>query len=260
MSARDEFRAATKTALARRAAHFCSNPYCLKLTVGPSSVPTQALMSGHAAHIHAAASGGPRYKASQTPEERRSIENGIWLCRECGVLVDADASGYPDVQLREWKANHEAMVSEVRSAGYSRSLALLQAGRTEPQTAKKIIASMEDRRSLWVTFDAEFPDRVRQSLDELRSRLTTIRGELLEGSSLDGILFALTKTILKFFNTVESSDLRTLRCNANDPEWMRFSEALAALRKSIGLQIANIAESHGLKLSNDLQRIAPLKV
>ncbi|MFP0194466.1 hypothetical protein ACKJSM_04705 [Pseudomonas sp. PHC1] len=175
-------------------------------------------------------------------------------------MVDADTSGYPDVQLREWKTNHETMVSEVRSAGYSRSLALLQAGRTEPQIAKKIIASMEDRRSLWVTFDAEFPDRVRQSLDELRSRLATIRGELLEGSSLDGILFALTKTILKFFNTVESSDLRTLRCNANDPEWMRFSEALAALRKSIGLQIANIAESHGLKLSNDLQCIAPLKV
>ncbi|WP_010487454.1 hypothetical protein [Pseudomonas sp. S9] len=236
---RDEFKAATKTALAQRAAHFCSSPYCLKLTVGPSSVPTKALNSGHAAHIHAAAKGGPRYNDLQTPEERRSIENGIWLCRECGVLVDADASGHTEVQLREWKTSHEAMVSEVRSGGCSRSLALLQAGRTEPQIAKKIIANMEDRRSLWITFDAEFPDRVQQSLDELRSRLVTIRGELMEGSALDGILFALTKTILKFFNIVEASDLRTLRCNANDPEWMRFSEALAALRKSIGLQIAN---------------------
>ncbi|WP_269819703.1 hypothetical protein [Pseudomonas cichorii] len=41
---------------------------------------------------------------------------------------------------------------------------------------------------------------------------------------------------------------------------MGFSEALAALRKSIGMQIANIAKAHDLKLSNDLQRIAPLKV
>lgn len=74
MSARDEFKAATKTALARRAAHFCSNPYCLKLTVGPSSVPTQALMSGHAAHIHAAAKGGeknvrPRLASIMQPHE-----------------------------------------------------------------------------------------------------------------------------------------------------------------------------------------------
>ncbi|RTT41001.1 hypothetical protein DY958_25250 [Pseudomonas aeruginosa] len=260
MADRDNFSAATKTALARRAAHFCSNPYCLKLTVGPSSVPTKALTSGHAAHIHAAAKGGPRYKASQTPEERRSIENGIWLCRECGVIVDADDSGHTDDQLRKWKADHETMVSEVRSGGYSRSLALLQADRMEPQIAKKIIASMEDRRSLWITFDAEFPDRVRQSLDELRSRLTTIRGDLLDGNSLDGILFALTKTILKFFNTVESSDLRTLRCNANDPEWVRFSEALAALRKAIGLQIANIADAYGIELSKDLQYIAPVKL
>jgi len=184
----------------------------------------------------------------------------VALAYDLIAIVDADDSGHTDDQLRKWKADHETMVSEVRSGGYSRSLALLQADRMEPQIAKKIIASMEDRRSLWITFDAEFPDRVRQSLDELRSRLTTIRGDLLDGNSLDGILFALTKTILKFFNTVESSDLRTLRCNANDPEWVRFSEALAALRKAIGLQIANIADAYGIELSKDLQYIAPVKL
>lgn len=259
MTTRDNFTAATKTALARRAAHFCSNPRCLKLTVGPSSVTTKALITGHAAHIHAASKLGPRYKASQTSEERRSIENGIWLCRECGVIVDSDESGHTADQLRKWKVDHEAMVSEVRTEGYSRSLTLLQSGRMEPQITKKIIASMEDRRSLWVTFDAEFPDRVRQSLDELRSRFTTIRGDLLDGTPLDGVLLSLTKTILKFFDAVESSDLSTLRCNAGDPEWQQFSDALATLRKAIGLQIANLADAYGIALSEDLQRIAPLR-
>lgn len=260
MSTRDNFTVSTKTALARRAAHFCSNPRCLKLTVGPSSVLTKALTTGHAAHIHAASKLGPRYKASQTPSERKSIENGIWLCRECGVLVGNDEDGYTDDQLRKWKVNHEAMISEVRTAGYSRSLALLQSGRMEPQIAKKIIASMEDRRSLWVTFDAEFPDRVRLSLDDLRSRFIAIRGDLLDGTPLDGILLSLTKTILTFFNAVESSNLQTLRCNSDDPEWIQFNDALAILRKAIGLQVANLAYAYDVTLSEDLQCIAPFRV
>ncbi len=222
-------------------------------------MPTKALVTGHAAHIYAASKLGPRYKASQTPEERMSIDNGIWLCRECGVIVDNDEVGFTGDQLRKWKADHEAMVSEVRTEGYSRSLSLLQSGRMEPQIAKKIIASMEDRRSLWVTFDAEFPDRVRQSLDELRSRFTTIRGDLLDGTPLDAILLSLTKTILTFFNAVESFDLMTLRCNANDPEWLEFSDALATLRKAIGLQIGNLADAYDIALSKDLQCITPLR-
>jgi hypothetical protein len=151
------------------------------------------------------------------------------------------------------------MMSEVRTEGYSRSLALLQSGRMEPQIAKKIVSAMTDRRSLWVTFDAEFPDRVRQSLDELRSRFAAIRGGLLDGTALDEILLSLTKTILNFFNAVESIDLRSLRCNSADPEWLRFNGTLATLRKTIGLQIANLADAYGISLSEDLKTIAPAR-
>ena len=42
------------------------------------------------AHICAAAQGGPRYDASMTPEERKSFENGIWLCQSCSKLIDTD--------------------------------------------------------------------------------------------------------------------------------------------------------------------------
>ncbi|WP_454869789.1 hypothetical protein [Pseudomonas putida] len=260
MTKRDDFSPGTKKTLALRAAYFCSNPNCLKLTVGPSSVSTKALTTGHAAHIHAASKLGPRYKPSQSAEERKSIENGIWLCRECGVIIDSDEFGYSDVQLRKWKADHEEMVSEIRTEGYSRSLELLRSGRMEPQIAKKVIASMEDRRALWVTFDAEFPDRVRQSLDELRYRFTSIRGELQDGTPLDGILLSMTKTILSFFKTVESSDLRTLRCDSGNLEWRQFSDALATLRKSIGVQIANLASAYDIAMSDDLKYITPHSV
>lgn len=259
MSKRDDFSPTTKRALARRAAYFCSNPHCLKLTVGPHSDPTRALNSGHAAHIHGASVLGPRYDPSQTATERKSIDNGLWLCRECGVIVDLDTPHYTADQLRKWKADHEAMMSEVRTKGYSRSLELLRSGHMEPHIAKKIISAMTDRRSLWVTFDAEFPERVRQSLDELRSRLAIIREDLLDGTALDQILLALTQTILNFFNAVGSIDLNTLRCNSADPEWLHFSDTLATLRKSIGLQIADLASAYDIQLSRDLQTIVPAR-
>lgn len=258
--ARDDFSAATKRTLAIRAAHFCSNPHCLKLTAGPHSDETKSLTTGHAAHIHAASSNGPRYDKNQTPIQRKAISNGLWLCRECGDIVDKDDAPHSPSLLRQWKTDHEAMVAEVRTKGYAKSLVLLQTRHIEPATAKKIISVLEDRRVLWQTFDAEFPDRVRQSLDYLRSRFVDLRCELDDGSSLDQILLSLTNTIHVFFNAVESSNLTTLRCDSNDPEWCRFSDALATLRKAIGLQIANLAAVYKVTPSVDLKSIVPLAV
>jgi hypothetical protein len=52
---------------------------------------------GEAAHIRAAAPGGPRYDENQTPEERASSKNGIFLCPNCARIVDRDESAYsPD--------------------------------------------------------------------------------------------------------------------------------------------------------------------
>ena len=257
MATRDNFSDKTKRTLAIRAAHFCSNPRCLKLTAGPHSDPSRSLTTGHAAHIHAASPNGPRFEPNQTPAQRKAIANGLWLCRECGDIVDKDDSPHSPDLLRQWKADHETMIAEVRTEGYAKSLTLLQSRRAEPIAAKKIIGALEDRRALWQTFDAEFPDRVRQSLDQLRSRLVDLRYELADGSPLDQVILSLTKTIHVFFNAVEASDLTRLRCDSNDPEWRRFSDALATLRKAVGLQIANLADAYGVALGSDLQTLAP---
>ena len=46
------------------------------------------------------AQGGPRYAASMTPEERKSFENGIWLCQSCSKLIDTDITRYPKELLQ----------------------------------------------------------------------------------------------------------------------------------------------------------------
>ncbi len=111
-SNRDEFLESTKRVLAERAAYLCSKPDCRNLTVGPHSNPGKSLKDGIAAHICGAAPGGPRYDPNQTSEERKSIENGIWLCHNCSDFIDNDEQRYAKDVLRQWKQQHDAFVRQ----------------------------------------------------------------------------------------------------------------------------------------------------
>ena len=87
---RDDFLSQAKDTLARRVGLHCSNPDCGKRTSGPAEDPSETVSIGVAAHITAASSGGPRYDANLAESERRSINNGIWLCADCARLIDSD--------------------------------------------------------------------------------------------------------------------------------------------------------------------------
>lgn len=102
MAKRDDFRAPVVRIIAQRAGYRCSNQTCLRPTIGPDG-SDQSASIGVAAHITAAAEGGPRYDPSLTAEERAAAENGIWLCQTCGRLVDVDITSHSTDQLREWK-------------------------------------------------------------------------------------------------------------------------------------------------------------
>ena len=67
-------------------------------------------MVGVAAHITAAASGGPRYDALISPEERKSEANGLWTCQTHGKLIDDTASQHTVAELNRWKKQHEEWV------------------------------------------------------------------------------------------------------------------------------------------------------
>jgi len=108
---RDNFSAHDKDTLAKRAGYKCSLPNCKLTTVGPGTDPGTVVNTGEAAHITAASPGGPRYDEGLTPEQRQSVENGIWLCRTHAALIDRDETAYSIPVLRRFKLDHEYDIS-----------------------------------------------------------------------------------------------------------------------------------------------------
>jgi hypothetical protein len=101
-----------------RVGNRCSR--CGTLTSGPHSEPDKALNVGVAAHITAAAPGGPRYDSTLTKQQRASPHNGVWLCQTCGKLVDNDPTRFTVTEMRAWKQKAEDEASK-------------QIGRTRPE-------------------------------------------------------------------------------------------------------------------------------
>ena len=101
---RDDFNSDTKRILASRVAYRCCFPDCSRITIGPnSSNEDKVVILGEAAHINAAAPGGPRYSTEMSSEQRKSVTNGIWLCRPHARLIDADHEQYSPETLKQWK-------------------------------------------------------------------------------------------------------------------------------------------------------------
>ncbi|WP_019218434.1 hypothetical protein [Legionella tunisiensis] len=107
MTNRDDFLAKIKRTLAQRVAYCCSNPNCLRITLGPGTNKNKIINIGQAAHITAASPGGARYNEFISPEERKSISNGIWLCCNCAHIVDTDIQGHSVELLNSWKFKAE---------------------------------------------------------------------------------------------------------------------------------------------------------
>lgn len=76
---RDNFTQKTIQLLGKRVNYICSNPDCRRGTIAASTSSDSAINTGVASHICAAAPGGPRYNSKMTKEERKNINNGIWL-------------------------------------------------------------------------------------------------------------------------------------------------------------------------------------
>ena len=77
---------------------------------------------GVASHITAASKGGPRYDENMTAQERKSSENGIWLCQSCSKLIDSDVKRYTIDKLKKWKELSEQMaVLDLEEAVVSKS-------------------------------------------------------------------------------------------------------------------------------------------
>lgn len=111
---REEFSLAVKRDVRDRAGGLCSQPQCRIPTVGADNSTEQGVtIIGVAAHIRAAAPGGPRHDPIQVPAERTSIKNAIWLCASCATLIDKNQGrNFSVEQLIEWKQKAEQRSAE----------------------------------------------------------------------------------------------------------------------------------------------------
>jgi hypothetical protein len=146
---RDNFLQPTIETLRLRVATRCSNPACRAPTAGPVMEKTKVSNIGQAAHITAAAPGGPRYDADMTPEERMGIDNGIWLCQNCATKVDRDPERYTVALLKSWKAEAEsiALQEQGRPISVISERPLFQAGlfkKPIQQFVSSAVASMAE--------------------------------------------------------------------------------------------------------------------
>lgn len=108
--ARDDFTAETKKRLAQRAAGRCSYPGCDILCWLPGTQPNDTYSLGVAAHIKAASPSGARYDNTQTSEERKHIDNAIYLCQNHAHQIDQDEESYCVEKLLDYKNKHESQI------------------------------------------------------------------------------------------------------------------------------------------------------
>jgi hypothetical protein len=111
---RDDFQKSTVDALGKRSAFICSYSKCRCNTLSPSlEDDSKFIYIGKAAHITAAAQGGARYDERMSSEQRKSIENAIFLCSNCADMIDKNKGiDFPVELLNEWKRQHESWVHE----------------------------------------------------------------------------------------------------------------------------------------------------
>lgn len=166
---RDNFSKRVADMLGRRVAYICSNPKCRKLTIFPSQDPEKAISTGVAAHISAAAPGGPRYDPSVTQRQRSSIENGIFLCATCATMIDKNSGlDFPAELLRKWKADHEEWMRDGRHEPVARTTSALSAPLLELYfDGGSTVINLEKGR---VT-ESERNDRIKDTLSERVIRL-----------------------------------------------------------------------------------------
>lgn len=104
MRVRDSFSASVKKKLAERVSWKCSFPGCGRITIGPGHKDLKDTINlGEAAHINAASRKGPRYSEEMTPDERKSIDNAIWMCAQHAKMIDKDYTIYSAATIKQWK-------------------------------------------------------------------------------------------------------------------------------------------------------------
>lgn len=246
---RDNFNRQTTQKLAERAGFICSNPLCHRLTVGPSGKDSsKSIRTGVASHVCAASSGGPRYDISQSVTDRKSINNGIWLCATCSAMIDKNNGlDYPSDHLKKWKKDHERLIKECLEGG-KRMILQFMTQDNQDKECRLIIKFLEQRGAFFMDYHHEVPHFVFESIKETRTFLTHVSANLTADSPLEIIVDSMNHACRHFMNTTHPN---------MTPIEMEYS--LGALRKIIGINLLDMQKLYGVKINGELEAILPTK-
>ena len=131
----------------------------------------------------------------------------------------------------------------------------------EVTVARRIIATLEDRRVLYVPSEVEIPDHCVQSVIEIRHFLTTELGKPDLSEALSAHLRAMRAACRKFLTRVQEKDREIIpfaNHHGHCASWV-FMDALGQLRGEFGIHIAQMAVRHGLDVEKELATILPEK-
>jgi hypothetical protein len=120
----------------------------------------------------------------------------------------------------------------------------------EREVAKRIIAFLEDKRTLYYPYEFEIPTYCVDSVLEIRKFLTIEIGKLDDESKLKLCLKAMRASCRKF------SDLVDGKLNGYKRDWI-FNQALSELRAVFGIHITTIARMYALDVEDGLASILP---
>lgn len=108
-----DFSQKTKNILAGRAGYQCSHPNCDRITIGPAEDADKISSTGEAAHIYSASKDGPRGQHNLSVDKLKSLDNGIWMCKNHARLIDTNSGdGFSVEQLHSWKYLHEEKIKK----------------------------------------------------------------------------------------------------------------------------------------------------
>lgn len=233
---RKEFNKNVRSAVARKAMYICSNPTCLRVT-GFQTEKGDARAIAQVAHIVAAAQNGPR--AGMTLPDRTQIpvddeRNALWLCTPCHQQIDADASRYPVSRLLEWKEQHEDRVSNLVNLDLEQALLRLGATRRYHDIVRDLLYWLDDRRFMYFEDEREFPDQVFESVQAFRGKVRGLQAQMHSGPrEVTNALNDLSRRIQAFLREISDLDMYNITVTSGDPDFERFSAALARLRTEV---------------------------
>lgn len=217
-----DFSPETIMATGSRAGFICSQPLCRTITIGPVPVawdPRLTTKIGEGAHISSARDrpGDIRFDASITDAQRADASNCIWLCASCHTLIDKNGgTGYPAALLKQWKADHEALILSLLLSPRS-PMPHIRTMAEETQEVQALIEDFEQAGALFRQMRHEVGQYTMSSIKDLRARVNEVRKKIRHDPDLKRAVkdlataFGTTMNLTSNFTAREQGELMVLR-------------------------------------------------